>query len=351
LAVSLAETEGPDDGRVVEPLMVIATQPDDTEAMHVYARLAAEAPWRQIRIDPLLIRIWGTTTLPAFPATIDDLRTLLSEPGFQSDDGNIEEILRVRATADVWCNRPDVLHLLDRTGEILGHPAWPFAWRVQEDKITEQVDAAFARLQRAGDQPAARVAFDLLLCCAGGSLQSDEPYPERVAKTVETVLASAMQPPPDSLAAHEPALLRTAARVVWNLGGGRETPRNRLWLTWCLYQWLIRQIEALPEEQQRGHVRMLASAWPDMHLPEEPDLLDPSRFGPGRLDHRLLAILHVLGGLKPEAVEAIVTPVVEEILEALRQRKPPCLHSLPSCSSSCAGPSPPGDQDKSMSSI
>jgi predicted phosphohydrolase len=332
-AASFISQEGPDDGRVVEPLLALAARPDDPEAMRTYARLAAEAPWRQVRLDPLMIRLWGVTMTSSFPATIDDLRALLSEPEPLPDDGELEQILSERVTDGAWSRRPDVRHLLDRCGEILGHPMLPFFWRLQPDgSLDQDIDAALARLQHAVDQPAARLACDLLLCCIAGSLPDGVQHRGRVISALEHVLTSAMEPPPDNLAAYEPALLRTAARVVRNLGGARETRRNRLWLIWCLHQWLLRQIEALPtDEQRRLRVHTLCSAWPDDHLSkdEEPDLLDPSRFGRGRLDHRLLAILHVLGSLKPEALQHLISPVTEEILMTLSQREPtPEEHAL-----------------------
>jgi tetratricopeptide (TPR) repeat protein len=320
----LIVNEGPDDGRLVEPLLALATMPDDTDAMRAYARLAAVAPWRQVRLDPLMIRLWGVTMTSSFPATIDDLRALLSEPEPLPDDGALDEVLFERVARGAWSRRPDVRHLLDRCGELLGHPMLPFFWRLQPERsLDPDIDAALARLQQAPEQPAARLACDLLLCCIAGSLPDGVQVRGRVASALELVLTSALEPPPDSLAAHEPALLRTAARVVSNLRGARETRRNRLWLTWCLYQWLLRQIEALPtDEQRRLHVRTLCSAWPDDPLPAEPDLLDPSRFGRGRLDHRLLAILHALGSLKPEALQHLNTPAIEQILTALSQREP-----------------------------
>lgn len=154
-----------------------------------------------------------------------------------------------------------------------------------------------------------------------GILDEDLAVRERVSAALPAVLATAIEPPPDSLAAHEPDILRTAARVVWHLGGSSQSLRNRLWLTWSLHQWFLRQIEALPEVQRPAHIRTLASAWLDDSLPDEPDLLDPSRFGRGRLDHRLLAILHLLGGLKPEALRMLITPVIQGILEGLSQRE------------------------------
>jgi 3',5'-cyclic AMP phosphodiesterase CpdA/tetratricopeptide (TPR) repeat protein len=319
----MAEHEGADDGRVVEPLLAIAARPDDTEAMRAYARLAVHAPWRQFRLDPLVIRLWGDRNLlSSFPARMRDLRALLSELEPLPDEGNIEDLLLTRASTGAWHDRPDLLHLLERSGYLLGHPTWPLEWRSQAGPPHDSVEPSFARLERPADQPAARLAFDLLVCCMAGLVDEDPATRERVLAALPGVLSTAIEPPTDSMAALEADILRTAARVVWNLGGRSQSLRNRLWLTWSLHQWFLRQIEALPEAQQPVHFRTLASAWLDDPLPDEPDLLDPSRFGRERLDHRLLAILHLLGGLKPEALRALITPEVQEMLEALSQREP-----------------------------
>jgi hypothetical protein len=323
LAQRLAELEGPDDGRVVEPLLVIAARPDDAEAMRAYARLAVQAPWRQFRLDPLVIRLWVEMPLSSSsPAGIEDLRALLSDLEPLPDDGNIEDLLLTRASTGAWHDRPDLLHLLERSGYLLGHPTWPLEWRSQAGPPHDSVEPSFARLERPADQPAARLAFDLLVCCMAGMLDEDPTVRERVSAALPGVLSTAIEPPPESMAALEADILRTAARVVWHLGGGSQSVRNRLWLTWSLHQWFLRQIDALPEGQRPAHIRTLASAWLDDLLPDQPDLLDPSRSGRGRLDHRLLAILHLLGGLKPEVLQALVTPKVQEVLEALSQREP-----------------------------
>jgi hypothetical protein len=321
LAQYLAEREGPDDGRVVEPLLTIAARPEDVAAFRAYALLAVQAPWRQFRIDPLVIRLWGMAVPSSCPATIGDLRALLSELEPLPDDGQIEEFFFARANGGTWHERPDLIYLLERSGHLLGHPAWPLTWRSQPDSPANSVESSFARLERPADQPAARLAFDLLVCCMAGIVDEDLAVRERVSAALPDALATAIEPPPESLAAHEPDILRTAARVVWHLGGSSQSLRNRLWLTWSLHQWFLRQIEALPEVQRPAHIRTLASAWLDDSLPDEPDLLDPSRFGRGRLDHRLLAILHLLGGLKPEALRMLMTPAVQEILEGLSKRE------------------------------
>jgi hypothetical protein len=49
----------------------------------------------------------------------------------------------------------------------------------------------------------------------------------------------------------------------------------------------------------------------------ENDVLDPLRFGHGRLDHRLIGILHTLAMIRPVFLQVLGSPALESLLEEL----------------------------------
>jgi tetratricopeptide (TPR) repeat protein len=320
---------GADDGRIVPSLQRIAANPDDREALHAYARLSIRPPWQTFRRHPEIIAQWGVPILAGFsPAELRELKELLSEPETLPAQSSLFEILRERADNGAWKERIDSFNLLERCGEIVGAPSLPLMWRLSANAL--DIDESLRRLDHTYEQPAARVACDLFACLtiAGSAGPDVAELRIRVSTIIRRLLEQAAAEelyPADSLAACEPRLLQHA---MWTVAAASTTARptsrrDGSWLTWCLYQWMIRQLEGLPDMQMRAGWQKLATTSPErpgITWTAHPDLLDPVRFGQGRLDVRLLAVLHALATAPLEETQWLVSSELRELLEKIHRR-------------------------------
>ena len=181
----------------------------------------------------------------------------------------LAEILSERVIGGPWQNRLDSLELLRMSSEVIGHPLLWNMWRLHPDSpgsISDEADRAIRLLADSANHPAARIAADVVICCVA-AVHLDEQFRDRVAASVaQTLEKASSSPPPDSLAAFEADLLGIAKHTVWRFGD-REPLRDRLWLTWRLYQWMIRQFERLPPESRVPRVRELIAEYSAYDLP------------------------------------------------------------------------------------
>jgi hypothetical protein len=325
LAYGAQQAWGPDDGRLIEPLETLAERPEDRDAQAAFARLSVTAPWRRFRIDARSLLRWGTSDMsPKFPSSIDELRVLLSEPPrFELvDDPQLAfaELLHARVTNGIWQGRLDARELVMQCVEIPGQPhVWLFSTGLN---IESEMERAMVRLAACSHHPAARIAADvtlIALCVAGG-----EELRQRVAGLVAETLAAAVRPPDDTLAAFEPALLWVARGVVGRLSLGDPdiSPIEQVWLTWRLYQWMVRQLEHVDPDTRLAHMRALADAAPTLpSFRPMSDLLDPARYGRERLDIRVISILYGLHILQPRALRLLSSDALEQTLEELSARE------------------------------
>lgn len=331
-ATAFLRAYGASDGRVAAPLARIAESPDDEDALRSLAHRSILAPWQTFRMQPESIVRWGSASIgEPVPITIEDVRTMLSEPGPLPDEpGSLSAILYARVTEGSWRDRDDQLELLEMCGEIAGDPLLAMHWRISAETV--DLASSLRRLGEAEQHPAARVAHDLLLCITAtlhglaerGRVDNEarQALSTSVSKLVEQAAGA---PAPGSLAACEAQLLRHALWAVSAAAAGqRLSRRDGLWLTWRLYQWMITQLEALGPERKVDGWRRLAATGPEQgrfFAPRVlPDLLDPSRFGQDRLDIRLLAILHCLAKFKPEWVAWLLSDELHQVLARLRDR-------------------------------
>jgi hypothetical protein len=151
---------------------------------------------------------------------------------------------------------------------------------------------------------------------SGESIDLREKLPQLLRQVLEQVVAAeapemlgAVEPVAvvklglDTFGAVEPQLIRLCGQVVKDLAGNQPLSiRDRLWLTYRLFQWLCLQLDALASDARIEGLRALRAFAP----PPEPvqDRLDPCGFGQTLFDHRLAAVLHALGAM--EEVQQIV---------------------------------------------
>jgi hypothetical protein len=332
VAQEWAKVQGPHDGRLYKLLRAMAERPDDASVLREYARHAAGALFRLVREEPGFLKLWPRRRDLAGGARVprlEDLREILSEPrGPLPENISPEDILIGRMDEDKkgeWSSRTDARELFIRTSQMPGSlAAAPLGTRLAEPGYASEIELALDRIDNASDHPAARLAGDVIFLGVAAvdkprvrlprrgdidltdelparfvrllvSIQEDEAAPRGERADAGGAIPDRQAAPRVRMASAEGALLRTCFGVVNRLASHSEAlpKRDRLWLTYRLFQWLVSQLEALsPDERQAGLAELVQK---DPGISDNViDLLDPTHFAPGHFEHRLATLLHAL---------------------------------------------------------
>lgn len=332
------EAVGVMDGRLFQLLGKLRESPGDPHLRRKLARAGVRAPFRLVRQDPLWIAQWGqigSVTNSGYPKSLEDLRLLLSEPdpavlgdqGIRMPETFVDLFFGEEGS---WSKRPDALSLASMASEVPGALSAVMVRskiRVEENEYYTQVKAAIRRLQRPDDQPVARIAGDMVFLRAAAAWQplvkldrGPVDIREELLGLFESVVREEMSPHlhPDepgktnavtrirdettsgsiAFRTAEPALLRLCAQVVGNLARSEPTAQESelIWLTWRLFQWLELQVRALPLSDRDVALQGLVAVAPPPRPSEQAstDILDPRRFDPTEMPHRLMGVIHAL---------------------------------------------------------
>lgn len=354
IAPSLAFVLGRHDGRTHGLLERLTTSPEAEEVKDTYAHQAVLAPWRLFREDPAWIASWRWASatkgvFEMFPASLDDLRAMLSEPpGPLSAEADLVSIVFGRTeVGGPWSSRIDIPVLLDLACCVPGTLSWAFSVSHiddEQDGYTAQIQGALQRLEHPHEVSAARMASDILFLRSGAARRPFVRVPEGeidLRERLPGILVSILDalqgaPHEDTLAAVEAPILRLSARAVERLAGPEPLPdRDRLWLTYRLFQWVNLQLDRMPRDARVLGLQALRDIAPPppKTSPPDLDLLDPARFDRARFDHRFAIVVFALGLMEdlvgflpgdenePSTVPASVSsPALEERLAKLASR-------------------------------
>lgn len=312
-----ATLQGPNDGRAYSMLMALAQAPEDIDSRRRYARFSVSAPWRLVRDNPSFLLRWPARRsgdemrIPH----LEDLRNMLSEPtGSLRAEQPVGDIIAERVQKDgIWEKRLDVHALYFQTSEIPGSlPAATLGSRLADDVYAQEVEVALHRLDHPHEHPVARLAGDLYFLSiaaankpqvqlSAGPVDLNHELTDRVLRLLNQVIEA---PPQDTLAEAEGALLRVCRLVVARLQRTEPLPpRDHLWLTYRLFQWLCAQLAAISPDARREGMRRLVQEAP-APSEEVQDLLDPSHFDRNLFDHRLATVLYALAAMEELARHA-----------------------------------------------
>lgn len=353
-ARSLAIHQGCHDGRAYTLLHRLIERPDDLALRREYARAMVQAPFRQVREDPTCIRSWVGSAWRGsrFPASLADLRQMLSEPDEPMPDQPMSQILFERIETGVWKSRDDRVPLGRQACLVPGTlPVLDLAWRLSQEEYASEVALAINRLEHSTEWCAATLCGDMFLLrgalehqplvrISEGEVDLRQRLPGVLSGLLQTVIAVSMAPPArtGSVAETEAGILRLCSWIVQGLAASSDEVllvSDGLWLTYRLFQWLDAQLQATPPAARLSAQLALSNLAPE-HLPEEncsQDLLDPARFS-DRFDHRLAAVLHALvkmeglpdvnrgdqTGLPEEPRCSVSSPEIEKLLVELTRR-------------------------------
>ncbi len=349
-------TQGVCDGLMYDFLERIAKYPDDLEVQRQYALYATNALFRLVQDDPSYLYRWqkGHWQDDRQISPLVFLLMILSEPNKALPEGvALHQILQDRANEEpgeeeqkgFWVKhrRAATGVLLVMASEMPGvfPPIGYVRHRIEESEYAEEISRALSTITDCEKHPIARVASQVYFLRVAASRR---PYVERGGKKIdlrdelpsylegllERVIAD---PPPDTMAFFEPALLRVCGAVIQRLALPDHTPlREGIFWTYRLFQWLCLQLEAISPDARLDGMRRLAALAPPVNNPH--DILDPFGFGRNDLDHRLATVLHTLAHLHvldlPERLDhtnmaahtpaLVSTPKIEQRLVELAQK-------------------------------
>ena len=306
----LADRQGIHDGRAYRLLVSLAEAPQDRELRRRMGHVSIAAPWRTVRDDPALIRTWRVRPNDGrtFPNSLEDLREMLSEPpGAVPEQASMRDVLAQRLDeGGPWAaeQRKDGSLLFKMANEIPGAlPSVTANARMSETgNYPEEVDLALDRLRAAHDRPVGQLCADIFFLRLAAArapvvdlkhrqIDLREELPGLLADVLRTTMAT---PPPGSLAALEPALLRLCGQVVQQLSWPYVPMKDGLWLAHRLYRWLCAQLDALEPDARRAGLRDLEAVCPrPLDVPQD-DLLHPLTAERERFDLRLASVLLAL---------------------------------------------------------
>ncbi|MEP7125516.1 MAG: SIR2 family protein [Byssovorax sp.] len=311
-ARDLAWHQGPHDGRAYGLLQELATRPEDKLLRRDYARMTTTAPWRLVREDPTVISSWvHRRQLGEFPGTTEHLRKMLSEPpGALSAEASLFDILSARfEDGGAWHDRADKWELCDQACGVPGVlPAIMLGLRLSLDasQYGEEVTGALQRLDQPHAEPVTRLIGDIYFLRVAavrrpyvvlpeGEIDLRERLPERLVTVLGAVTSAPALETFETFAQSEAGLLRLCGRVVSDLSLSQVLSfKDRLWLTYRLFQWLVAQLDAMPPDARHAGLAALRriSPPPAPFSEDTSDLLNPFQFDDGRLNHRLAAVLY-----------------------------------------------------------
>lgn len=345
--------QGPFDGVAYEFLERIRQNPADEAAQLDYALYATNALFRLVQDDPSYLIRWqkGHWQDEQSISPLVFLLKILSEPNEPLPDGlSLFQILHDRANDEpgkdvFWIKhrRAAAGALLVIASEIPGlfPPLGYVRHRLESPQYEREVERALSTITDSEKHPIARVANEAYflrvaasrrphLVLGGNKIDLRDELPRYLEGLLERVIAD---PPPDTMAFFEPALLRACGGVIQRLALPDHTPlREGIFWTYRLFQWLCLQLEAISPDARLDGMRRLAALAPPVNNPH--DILDPFGFGRNDLDIRLTTVLHTLAHLHildlPEGVDntnlekhtpaRVSTPKIEQCLLELAQK-------------------------------
>ncbi len=328
----LKRVQGPNDGRAYRLLARLERHPTGERVRHALARRAVSALWRDVRDDPAYLLHWPRSRSLAIGAahpSLRELRQILSEPPvLEAFEGHPGTILFGRLQHSCWKCREDRWELFRTACEVPGALSFGPIRSMLAQQYESHIEEAISILSHPEDAPVARIARSILLLRAGAaqapivtlpsgdSTDLRESLPQLLRGVLEHVTATTTttvmpaedeEPPstgtqriaPPTMAGGEARLLRICGQVVRDLAAGTPlSVREGLWLTYRLFQWLCRQLEALSADARTAGMERLLAAAPLPEAQPPRDRLDPFGFDRDRFDHRLAAVLYALAAME-----------------------------------------------------
>jgi hypothetical protein len=251
LATTLAVGNGPRDGRLYTALIEFSKAPRDKSRRKYLARAASGAPFRLVADDPRFIFSFGdraAMSQQGYPATLDELRQLLSEPN-DLEDVNARTLAprffeRFQENG-AWFERADQHQLVELASRVPGPLPAVAALNIFAQQDADDLKQIERALTVSQNMPIGMLsmasAFAMLTLCSD---PQSEQAPSMCAAFVDMLRRETLTTSEnDTLASVEPAALQSVGRVVARFTPWGTSVVNHAWLTTRLYEWWMREVE------------------------------------------------------------------------------------------------------------
>jgi len=255
-ATRLAIEVGVRDGRLCQALLEFAKYPQDPARRKYLARTACAAPFRLVADDPRFLLYFGDRSAArqqGYPATLDELREMLSEPAtfLHSPVGVAErelpaEFQRRVADGGEWSARLDqdrLIHFASRVpGRLMATAARSFfEGRAAQQDREEQLRHVLSVLRNSRDSTIGSVGLAMAFATFGCLSDADESLrgelASALAKTLELEFFASGDGVRPTIAAVEDAALQRVGTVVTRLAVRGLGEAEHAFLTHRLYEW------------------------------------------------------------------------------------------------------------------
>lgn len=349
------------DGRLATAILERGTHVDD-DGLDALALLCAESPARLLEADPRWFLSWRQMHrgLTSFPANLEDLAELLSEPSVEAEPPHLLRRLEEPPTP-VWGDpMARYMVLLDAARVPLHSWVLLKTWlvgRTGEEDRQYWLQESVARLADPAEALTAELASSIHLCrleAAMGAVHptTGVPLQDELPTMLADVVAAVTRPPEKgTLAWAEVALYRECFAVVEVFRAASRLATlpmsRRLMLTMRLAGWVTDRLRDARPDARADALEALVRRNGRYQPLVEPDALDPRAWRTageeGGVEVRTAAVVHALatsteglellraGGLEsvPEEVPSVTSPGLEARLAGLASRLPtPYEHRL-----------------------
>jgi tetratricopeptide (TPR) repeat protein len=263
-AIGLSRAIGILDGRLYRALVDFASDPTSDSRRRALASAACGSPFRWVADDPrFLLRLgdYASSSQHDFPADLDELREMLSEPPtmLTGDPVGVPERelpleLARRLEGGIWSARHDkaeLVHLASRfPGRLPAEAARSLIGNAEPDELRSIAEVLTSSAQRSLGELA--IATALAAHALFGKHASEDPSLREVLVGGLSAMLESESKAPEAccLASLEPAILDRVGRVVARLSLVPMPVADHAWLTHRLYEWWVRL--ASFEDMQRA---------------------------------------------------------------------------------------------------
>jgi hypothetical protein len=250
MATRLAIGNGTRDGRLYRALMEFSNAPTDKSRRKYLARAACNSPFKLVADDPRLILSFGdraAVSQHGYPATLEELRELLSEPAdlVGASARTLARRFFDRFEEDgPWFKREDKYQLVELASRVPGPLPAAAAYSIFAQKSPEDMRQIERAISMSLNMPigmlAIATAFAMLTVC--NCRPSDDVASMTTALVNLLKQESSATSERDTLASVEPAALQSIGRVVSRFTPWGTSVVEHAWLTTRLYEWWLREV-------------------------------------------------------------------------------------------------------------
>lgn len=250
MARGLAIRDGTRDGRLYRALIEFSKNPSDIARRKFVAGAACSSPFRLVADDPRFIYSFGdraAISQHGYPATLEELRELLSEPNdlLEADARTLAKRFFDRFDeGGAWFDREDKVELAELASRVPGplpSAAARAIFQQQSSSDLQQIERALTVSQNMPiGMLSMAAAFGMLVLCNGSDLDQSRSMADAFVAMLRTETSGNSEK--QTVAAVEPATLNSIGQVVSRFLPWGASRSEHAWLTTRLYEWWMSDV-------------------------------------------------------------------------------------------------------------